>query len=395
MKPNSIGVTSPADCITSAAQTARTAREEYHDRTFTPQRAHGRCRRNRDGTRPTRRRFDGARRGASGGQAGRSCLSLQGRFLRDHGPERWLAGLSRTDAMVRNAKADEINAALEAAYLPKGTFRSVYHPIVVNTGSKLVLIDTGNSTVRGPSMGHLPASMAAAGIDAKSIDVVLISHFHPDHINGILAPDGKSLQYPNAEIMVPAAEWAFWMDEAAMNRLPDGGIKNNHKNCFRVFAGLENKVTKYGWDKEVAPGITAFASIGHTPGHTSYIVTSGNGRVLVQSDVTQRPELYVRNPHWQAGGDMDGPKAAETRRKLYDMAVAEKMLVRVPLPVPGRWLRGEGRQRLSAGPDRLESDFKVPFEMAQKRRRAARVASERTRRSGVAPYRAAPFCCQL
>ena len=243
-----------------------------------------------------------------------------------------------TDAMVRNAKADEINAALAAAYLPKGTFRSVYHPIVVNTGSKLVLIDTGNSTVRGPTMGHLPASMAAAGIDAKSIDIVMISHFHPDHINGILAPDGKSLQYPNAEIMVPAAEWSFWMDEAAMNRLPDGGIKNNHKNCFRVFAGLENKVTKYGWDKEIAPGLTAFASIGHTPGHTSYVVTSGNGRLLVQSDVTQRPELYVRNPHWQAGGDMDGPKAAETRRKIYDMAVTDNMLVagfHYPFPAAG------------------------------------------------------------
>ena len=242
------------------------------------------------------------------------------------------------DGMVRNANADEINAALEAANLPKGNFRSVYHPIVVNTGSKLVLIDTGNSTVRGPSMGHLPASMAAAGIEAKAIDVVLISHFHPDHINGIVASDGKSLQYPNAEIMVPEAEWAFWMDEAAMNRLPDGGIKNNHKNCFRVFAGLENKVTKYAWDKEVAPGITAFASTGHTPGHTSYIVASGNGRVLVQCDVTQRPELYVRNPHWQQGGDMDGPKAAETRRKLYDMAVAEKLLIQAfhyPFPAAG------------------------------------------------------------
>lgn len=243
-----------------------------------------------------------------------------------------------SDAMIRNAKADDVNAALEAAYLPKGTFRSVYNPILVNTGSKLVLIDTGNSTVRGPSMGHLPASMAAAGIDPKSIDIVLISHFHPDHINGILASDGKSLQYPNAEIMVPEAEWAFWMDEAAMNRLPDGGIKNNHKNCFRVFTGLENKVTKYGWDKEVVPGVTPFASVGHTPGHTSYILASGNGRLLVQCDVTQRPELYVRNPHWQMMGDMDGPKAAETRRKIYDMAAAEKMLIagfHYPFPAAG------------------------------------------------------------
>jgi glyoxylase-like metal-dependent hydrolase (beta-lactamase superfamily II) len=86
-------------------------------------------------------------------------------------------------------------------------------------------------------------------------------------------------------------------------------------------------VTKYEWGKEVAPGITAIDTSGHTPGHTAFAVASGNGRVLVQSDVTNIPEFFLRNPNWHVMFDIDPAKAAETRHKFYDMASAEKALV--------------------------------------------------------------------
>jgi glyoxylase-like metal-dependent hydrolase (beta-lactamase superfamily II) len=99
------------------------------------------------------------------------------------------------------------------------------------------------------------------------------------------------------------------------------------KNNRRVFDALGRKVTPYESNKEIAPGITSISTPGHTPGHTSYVVGSGSSKVFVQSDVTNHPALFARNPGWRAFFDQDGAKAEETRRKVYDMLVADKMLV--------------------------------------------------------------------
>jgi len=235
------------------------------------------------------------------------------------------------DTMVRNAKKDEVNAALEKSFLPKDTMTIPFNPVVVNTGSKLVLIDTGN----GPgayeqskgAVGQVHTNLAAAGIDRSAIDAVIISHFHGDHINGLLTADSKPA-FPNAEVLVPAAEWKYWSDDgemskAAGNQLLDG----NFKNVRRVFGALGNKVTQYEPGKELISGITSYASYGHTPGHTSHIVSSGSAKVMVQADVTNRPELFAANPGWHFMFDMDGAMAEDTRRKLYDMLAAEKMMI--------------------------------------------------------------------
>jgi glyoxylase-like metal-dependent hydrolase (beta-lactamase superfamily II) len=170
-------------------------------------------------------------------------------------------------------------------------------------------------------------NMKAAGIDPKSIDIVLMSHLHPDHTNGIRAPDG-SLVFPNAEIMVPALDWAFWMNDENMAKAESNAMmKGYFANVRKVYAGLADKVTRYEWGKEVAPGITSIDTSGHTPGHTSFVVASGNSRVLIQSDVTNFPEFFLRNPGWHVAFDIDAQKAEATRRKFHDMAAAEKALV--------------------------------------------------------------------
>jgi glyoxylase-like metal-dependent hydrolase (beta-lactamase superfamily II) len=234
------------------------------------------------------------------------------------------------DTFVLNAKKDEVNAALEAAYMPKDKMTIVFNPIVVNTGSKLVLIDTGNGPeaqvqTKG-AVGQLPANLAAAGIDAKAIDIVIISHFHGDHVNGLVAADGTAA-FPNAEIMVPAKEFGYWMDDGEMSRASKGRMEDLFKNNRRIFEPIKSKVTRYEWDKELAPGITAVASVGHTPGHTSYVVASGSSKVYVQSDVTNHPALFARHPGWHAFFDQDPAQAEATRRKVYDMLVTEKMLL--------------------------------------------------------------------
>ncbi len=118
---------------------------------------------------------------------------------------------------VRNISNEQVLAAAEAAYMPKGSIIAPFNPIVVNTGAKLVLIDTGYGPGLGPTVGLLPLTLAAAGIDPKAVDIVLISHMHGDHILGLKTPDG-ALAFPNAEIKVPSVDWAFWMNDDNMSR---------------------------------------------------------------------------------------------------------------------------------------------------------------------------------
>jgi len=235
------------------------------------------------------------------------------------------------DSFVKNVPKEEALAAAEAAYMPKGMVTVPFNPQLVNTGSKLVLVDCGNGIANfEPSkgaVGRTIQNLAAAGIDPKNVDIVLMSHLHPDHTNGIRAADG-SLAFPNAEIMVPAKDWEFWMsDENAAKAQSSEMMKNYFANVKKVYAGIESKVTKYDWGKEVAPGITSVAAPGHTPGHTAFAVSSGGSTVLIQSDVTNIPELFLRNPDWHVAFDIDPVKAQETRHKFYDMAAAEKATV--------------------------------------------------------------------
>jgi glyoxylase-like metal-dependent hydrolase (beta-lactamase superfamily II) len=235
------------------------------------------------------------------------------------------------DDMVSNVAKSEVEAALAAAHVEAGMFYNPYNPVVVNTGSRLVLIDTGVgegafNQSKG-QIGQLLTNLAAAGYDAKAFDAVIISHYHGDHVNGLLRAD-NSLTFPNAEILVPAREHAYWTDDGEMARAPKGRIEGLFKNNRRVFAGeVMKRLRTYEEGKEVVPGITAVGTHGHSAGHNSHIVASGAGKVYVQADVTHVPFLVVRNPGWHPMYDQDPAMAEATRRKVYDMLVAERMLV--------------------------------------------------------------------
>ncbi len=236
---------------------------------------------------------------------------------------------------VRNASNEQVLAAAEAAYMPKGNLIAPFNPLVVNTGSKLVLMDTGFGPGVAPTVGLLTSSMSASGIDPKAIDIVLISHMHGDHILGLKNADG-SLAFPNAEIKVPATDWAFWMSDDNMAKYQDPFNKAQMGFNRKIFGDLKDKVTRYEAGKEVAPGITSVATYGHTPGHSSFIIASGNDTVFVQSDVTNLP-LFVRNPGWHLLFDQDANMAEATRRKVYDMLAADKMMVQAfHYPFPAR-----------------------------------------------------------
>ena len=244
------------------------------------------------------------------------------------------------DSFITNARKEEVNAALEKAILPPDMFTIYFAPLVINTGGKLVVLDTGNGAAARASSkganGLFAENMVAAGFDPKAVDTVVISHFHTDHVNGLLTADGKPA-FPNAEVLVPAVEWKFWMDDGEMSRAPAGRMQSLFKNNRNIFeAGLKKKVTPYEWGKEVVPGLLAVETVGHTPGHTSYVLSSGSGKVFIQSDVTNNPNPFATNPGWHAFFDQDGEVAEKTRRRIYDMVAVEKLEVQgFHYPFPG------------------------------------------------------------
>jgi glyoxylase-like metal-dependent hydrolase (beta-lactamase superfamily II) len=242
------------------------------------------------------------------------------------------------NGFIVNVPNEQTAAAYEALYMPKGQLTISFSPLIVKTGGKTIAIDTGNGlgafgATKG-AVGNTRANMAAAGIDVKDIDIVLISHFHADHINGLKNADGTPA-YPNAEIKVPAVEWAFWSDESNQSKT-NAANKGNFANVKKVFDGL--KPTPFEAGKEVAPGITSIATPGHTPGHTSFVLASGSKRLVVQGDVTNHPGVFMRNPGWHPVFDNEGDLAETTRRKFYDMVLVEKMPVigyHFPFPSAG------------------------------------------------------------
>ena len=250
------------------------------------------------------------------------------------------------DALVKNAPAAEVKRALADAFLPQDTLPISFTTLALRTGAdrKLVLIDTGLGDMGAPTTGLWTRNFKAAGFDPKDVAAVIISHFHPDHVNGLRRKDGTAV-FPNAEVMVPAAEWAFWTDDAKAAAAPEGA-RANFENVRRVFGPIAKDVKQYKGGDELATGVTAMNAPGHTPGHTAYAVTSGKGRLLVMSDTSNHPALFVRHPGWHVMFDMDAAQAETTRRTLLETAAAERMQVafyHAPFPATGHVAReGDG-----------------------------------------------------
>ena len=244
------------------------------------------------------------------------------------------------DKFVRNASGAEVNQALAAAFLPPSILPISFTALMVNTGNKLVLIDTGTAGQVADTAGSMLDNLKVAGVDPKAIDTILISHFHPDHIDGLKTKDGIKV-FPNAEILVPEPEWAFWMDDANMGPA-QGAVKRYFLNARRIFDDIAKEVRRFKPGDEVAPGIVSMPAFGHTPGHTAFAIHSDNQSMLAMSDTVRNPYLFARYPDWQPTFDMDGPQAVAARRQMLDRVVADRMLVEAyhfPFPACGHMVK--------------------------------------------------------
>ncbi|HZH83943.1 MAG TPA: MBL fold metallo-hydrolase, partial [Phototrophicaceae bacterium] len=242
---------------------------------------------------------------------------------------------------VRNAPYREVTRALADAFMPPKKLSMPFTPLLIDTGSKRVLIDTGSGGQIAPTAGTLTANLTAAGFEAKSIDTILISNFHPDHIDGLKTKD-NGLVFPNAEVLVPEAEWAFWMDDANLDKAQSDMIKLFFRNARRIFGDMGSRVKRFVPGREVAPGITAVAAPGHTPGHVAYAIASGGHTMMALCDTTNHPWLFARHPDWSPVIDMNGPQAVRTRKRILDRVAADKMLIQgyhFPFPACGHIIK--------------------------------------------------------
>jgi glyoxylase-like metal-dependent hydrolase (beta-lactamase superfamily II) len=241
------------------------------------------------------------------------------------------------EGFIRNADLAAVTKAAEAEFFPApGRVRITFTTLVLQTGGKTVLIDVGNGDVGAPTTGRWMGNFRAAGFDPAKVDTVLISHFHGDHINGLRLKDGSAV-FPNAEVLVGSEEWDFWMDDGRMSRAPEA-MQGAFGNVRRVFAPMAAKVGRYQGGKEVAPGVTAVSAFGHSPGHTCFVIASGSAKLIMMSDVTNHPGLFVRNPDWSAVFDMDADMARATRRRMLDMVATERLhtaFYHAPFPATG------------------------------------------------------------
>ena len=194
---------------------------------------------------------------------------------------------------------------------------------VVRTGGKTILIDAGTGAQLAPTAGLAAASMKAAGISAADIDTILISHLHPDHIFGLMEKDTNAQVYPNAEILVGETEYNFWTEPGLIEKLPEGR-QGLAKRIQATFPNWKN-VSQFQGGQEVLPGITAMDSFGHTPGHTSFHIGSGDDQTVLIADMIIKPALFLSNLDWQLSFDADKDMASKARKAMVEQAVADNM----------------------------------------------------------------------
>lgn len=207
--------------------------------------------------------------------------------------------------------------------------------VLLTVGGLNVLIDAGFGDTAGPETGKAAASgLQALGLAPEDVDLVLISHHHPDHIAGLRSSNG-SPAFPNARILVPEIEHEFWSEMAERPRA--AAFAGKTLDCLRrVFGPGDMTVECFRWGEELVPGVTALACPGHTPGHTIFQVAGGNQTVMILGDAVTLPSIFLPRPDWPFIYDIDADLASLQRRRLLDrIAQEEETVIGCHFPFPG------------------------------------------------------------
>lgn len=228
---------------------------------------------------------------------------------------------------------EDIDGYLTDAFVPTGSLRNGVNAYLINTGKKLILVDSGARDLFGPNAGLLPNNLEAIGVKPEDIDQVLITHVHPDHVAGLYTTDGK-VTVPNAEVFVDEADLNFWTSEAAQAQAIE--ISKPWFDIARQWKGVyDGRISTFKGETDLGDGISSFPLPGHTPGHTGLRVESEGETLLILGDAVISAAVQFANPDASAIWDTNAEEGKKSRRTIFDVAANDRTLVTAThLPFP-------------------------------------------------------------
>ncbi|MGB3865594.1 MAG: MBL fold metallo-hydrolase [Xanthobacteraceae bacterium] len=227
-------------------------------------------------------------------------------------------------SVLQRISRAEIDKRLAECFRPVPPRLSV-NAFLIHSKNRVALVETGSGDSMGPTLGKLVLNMRASGTEPAEVDTVLLTHMHPDHSNGLCDPDGSRI-YPNAELLIHEDEVRHWNDDEAMAAAPE-------RKRIRYFEAARRQLGPYRQqlrtirEGEVFPGVTAVPIPGHTPGHTAYRIADGGEQLLIWGDTVHIPEIQTQNPDVTLDFDSDPDAAVKMRRRVFDMAATDRMLI--------------------------------------------------------------------
>jgi glyoxylase-like metal-dependent hydrolase (beta-lactamase superfamily II) len=236
------------------------------------------------------------------------------------------------DQLMTNTTPAQVQAMLAKSYL-KAPLETSVNGYLINTGAKLVLIDTGTAKLFGPTLGYLPANLKASGYQPEQVDEIYITHAHGDHIGGLM--NGDKMVYPNAVVRLDQRDVDFALNQPQ--------AKDAAPNPLQAYQKA-GKLKAFDGDTELVPGIKAIAARGHTPGHSIYAVESKGEKLMIWGDLMHVAAVQFAHPEITINFDKDSTLAMPERKKAYAEAAKQGYLVGVAhISFPGLGhVRAEG-----------------------------------------------------
>ncbi|MEL6464145.1 MAG: MBL fold metallo-hydrolase [Pseudomonadota bacterium] len=227
--------------------------------------------------------------------------------------------------MLNGVTPEEFASLLDQANIGSEGHPSAVNAFLIDIGDRRILVDTGTASLFGPTLGKLPSVMEALGVDPASIDTVIFTHMHGDHIGGTVAEGGNP--FTNATLRVASADVDFWTSEEIQAQAPDA-FKSAFDLARASLASFGERVETFGTGEEtLAPGLTTVPLPGHTVGHTGLMLESDGDALLIVADLLHVPAVQLSMPAVTIGFDTDQDLARETRLKTMDMVATDGMLI--------------------------------------------------------------------